>query len=263
MIFGNGILPVLKNALGLADAGAAWQILQIAAVLLCAVVPYFLGSVNSAVLVSRLLFRDDVRRHGSRNAGLTNTYRVYGVKGALPTLLGDALKAVLSVCFGGFLIGLSYQNGFSLGFGGYIAAVACVIGHIWPFFYGFRGGKGVLCSAVAVGLLCPWVLLLLLVVFVGIFLLTRYVSLSSCAAAGLFPVFLPPLLQTAVVVEIDGVELAGVPLHMTVFSFAIAFLVIYCHRENIRRLWNGKESKFSFRRSSKIAPETDGREEKE
>jgi glycerol-3-phosphate acyltransferase PlsY len=263
MIFGSGILPVLKKALDLADAAAAWQILQIAAVLLCMIVPYFFGSVNSAVLVSRLLFRDDVRNHGSRNAGLTNMYRVYGVKGALPTLVGDMLKAVISVYFGGFLIGLSFTNGFSLGFGGYIAAVACVIGHIWPIFYGFKGGKGVLCSAVSVGLLCPWVLLVLFILFVGVFLLTRYVSLSSCVAAGLFPVFLPPLMQTLLVVEIDGVELVGVPLHITLFSFAIAFLVFYCHRTNLRRLWNGEESKFSFRRSSAVTPKKEERGENE
>ncbi|MBR6545843.1 MAG: glycerol-3-phosphate 1-O-acyltransferase PlsY [Clostridia bacterium] len=263
MIFGSGILPVLKNALGLESTGAAWQIMQIAAFLLCAIVPYLLGSINSSVLVSHLLYRDDVRRHGSRNAGLTNMYRVYGAKGALLTLLGDMLKAVLSVYFGGFLIGLGFLGGFSLGYGGYIAAVACVIGHIWPIFYGFKGGKGVLCSAVAVGLLCPSALLVLVLVFVGLFLLTRYVSLSSCAAAGLFPIFLPRLLQTALVAEIDGVELVGVPLHITAFTFAIAFLVIWCHRANIVRLWNGKESKFFFRRSSRIAPRSeDGGEEK-
>lgn len=260
LIFGSGILPVLKKALDLADAGAAWQILQIAAVLLCMIVPYLFGSVSSSVLVSRLLFRDDVRRHGSHNAGLTNMYRVYGAKGALPTLIGDILKAVLSVYFGGFLIGLGFTSGFSLGYGGYIAAVACVIGHIWPVFYGFKGGKGVLCSAVSVGLLCPWVLLVLFVVFVGVFLLTRYVSLSSCAAAGLFPVFVPPLMQTVLFVEIEGIEVVGVPLHITLFSFAIAFLVIYCHRTNIKRLWNGQESKFSFRRSSAVTPKKEDSE---
>ena len=257
LIFGNGILPVLIKALGLESAGAAWQILQIVAVLLCIIVPYLLGSVSSSVLVSRLVFRDDVRKHGSHNAGLTNMYRVYGAKGALPTLLGDVLKAVLSVYFGGFLLGLGFTCGFSIGFGGYIAATACVIGHIWPIFYGFRGGKGVLCSAVSVGLLCPWVLLVLFVIFVGVFLLTRYVSLASCVVGGLFPVFLPPLMQTAVVFEIDETQLIGVPLHMTLFSFAIAFLIIYCHRTNLVRLWNGKESKFSFRRSSAVAPKTE------
>ena len=249
MIFGSGILPVLKDALGLADASTAWMVLQIAALLLCAIVPYLLGSVSSSVFVSRLLFHDDVRKHGSCNAGLTNMYRVYGAKGALPTLAGDILKAVLSVYFGGFLIGLSFHGGFSLGYGGYIAAVGCVFGHVWPIFYGFKGGKGVLCSAVSVGLLCPWVLLILVIVFVGIFLLTRYVSLSSCAAAALLPIFMPPLLQTVVVIEIDGVEFAGVPLHITLFTFVVAFLVVYCHRANIKRLWNGEESKFYFRRS--------------
>jgi glycerol-3-phosphate acyltransferase PlsY len=263
IIFESGILPYVKTALGLSSTGAGWQIVQISAMLLCVIVPYLFGSISSSVLVSRLLFRDDVRRHGSRNAGLTNMYRVYGAKGALPTLFGDILKAVLSVYFAGFLIGLNFTSGFSLGYGGYIAALSCVIGHIWPVFYGFKGGKGVLCSAVAVGLLCPIVLLFLFVVFVGVFLLTKYVSLSSCLAAALFPVFLPPLMQTSIVIEINGMEIGGVPLHITAFSFAIMALVVYCHRANIKRLWNGQESKFSFRRKSQIAPQTQEGEDKE
>ena len=256
-IFESGILPILKSALALSDTGTSWKVIQILALVLCAVVPYLLGSVSSSVFISRLLFRDDVRNHGSHNAGLTNMYRVYGAKGALPTLLGDIMKAVLSVYFAGFLVGLSFQNGFSLGYGGYIAAIACVIGHIWPIFYGFKGGKGVLCSAVSVGLLCPVVLAVLFLVFVGVFALTKYVSLSSCVSAAILPIFMPPLMSTSVVIEVDGVELAGVPLHITAFTFAIAALVIYCHRSNLKRLWNGQESKFSFKRTPKVEPKNE------
>ena len=224
-------------------------------------IPYLLGSISTSLLVSRVLFRDDVRLHGSHNAGLTNMFRVYGAKGAVPTLLGDIAKSVIAVYFGGLLIGLEFYAGFSFGYGGYVAAVACVLGHIWPIFYGFRGGKGVLCSAVSVALLCPRVAVVLIVLFIGLVALTKYISLGSCVAAGMFPIVLPPIMSVVCVVEIEGTEIAGVPFHITAFSFGIAFLVIWCHRANLRRLWNGEESKFSFHRKKVATPAVQDEEE--
>ena len=97
-------------------------------------IPYLLGSINSAVVISRLLYHDDVRNHGSGNAGTTNMLRTYGKVAALLTLLGDVLKTVLAVCIGSFTL--------SAAIGGWIAAFFCMIGHIFPLYYRFRGGKG-------------------------------------------------------------------------------------------------------------------------
>lgn len=250
----RGLFLILTEKLGLAHGSGGFVLMLIGAYLLCLVSGYLLGSLNSAVVTSRILYRDDVRRHGSKNAGLTNMFRVYGVRGALPTLLGDILKAVLAVFIGALLMGFGYVGGFALGgdaslsFGVYISAVACVFGHVWPIFYRFRGGKGVLCSVTAVLMLCPWVGLLMILVFAIIVWATKYVSLGSVTAAALFPIFLSPVFRAF----FEGVEAA--PFHMTVFALAIAALVIYCHRANIKRLWNREESKFSFHRKS--APPT-------
>ncbi len=246
----RGLFVILteKHGLELGDGGYAG--LLIGAYLLCLVSGYLLGSINSAVVTSRILYRDDVRNYGSKNAGLTNMFRVYGARGALPTLVGDILKAVVAVLLGALLMGFGYVGGFALGgdanlsFGVYISAIACVFGHVWPIFYRFKGGKGVLCSFISVLMLCPWIALLMLLIFILIVWATKYISLGSITAAALYPIFLAPLFRAF----FEGV--AAPPFHITVFSLAIAVLVIYCHRANIKRLWNREESKFSFHRKS-------------
>ncbi len=262
-ILQNGLFLHLVVRYKLEFLGREYLLMLFGSYLLCLLVGYLLGSVNSAVIASRFLFRDDIRRHGSGNAGLTNMYRVYGKKGALPTLLGDVLKTVLSVLFGAALMGFGYFGGFALGgdgllsFGVYLSAIGCVLGHILPIYNRFKGGKGVLCSFTATALLCPPVALILLLIFIFIVAVTKYISLGSVAAAALFPIFLNPVFGALVhSVVTDGEQTvegsAAIPIYMLIYSFLIALIVICCHRANIKRLWNHEESKFSFHKKSDL-----------
>lgn len=205
------------------------------------VIPYLLGSVNSAIIVSKIFFHEDVREKGSGNAGTTNVMRSYGKKAALLTLLGDILKTVLAIFVGGLFMGLYYgPYGFSIGYGGYIAGFFCIVGHIFPVFYKFRGGKGVLCLATAAAMLSPFVLLLLLLFFIIIVAFTRYVSLGSVIGS----LFYPLLLNRFAI--FFGASLDGIH---TLIAMAAALLIVFCHRKNLRRIMNGEENKFSFHSS--------------
>ncbi len=193
-------------------------------IILAVIAGYLLGSLNSSLIAGRF-YGVDVRKHGSGNAGTTNTLRTLGKKAALFVLLGDALKGILAYLAGYLIYGGEL--------GGMLGGTAAVLGHVWPVFFSFRGGKGVLTS-LAVLLLIDWpVALGLLGVFIVIVLLTRYVSLGSVVAAVLFP-------ATAVVL--------GRSVETIVFSGIIALLIIVKHRSNIKRLLDGTESKFSFSR---------------
>lgn len=262
-ILQNGLFLHLAVKYGLRYSDKECLLLLFGGYFLCLAIGYLLGSVNSAVIVSRLLFRDDVRRHGSGNAGLTNMYRVYGKRGAVPTLLGDVLKSVFSVLLGALLMGFGYFCGFALGgdglfsFGVYLSAIGCVVGHIWPIYYGFKGGKGVLCAFSATALLCPIVALVLLAIFIVVVAVTKYISLGSVSAAALFPIFLSPLFGAFVhIVVINGEQAAegsaAAPIHLLVYSLLVALLVVWCHRANLKRLWNNEEAKFSFHKKSDL-----------
>lgn len=211
----------------------------IVSVLGCIIVPYLLGSINSALVVSKLLFNEDVRTHGSGNAGTTNVMRTYGKKAALFTLLGDILKTVIAVLVGGLFMGLYYgKYAFSVGLGGYIAGFFCIVGHIWPIYYRFRGGKGVLCLATVVGMLSPIVLLPLLLIFILLVAFARYISLGSVITALIYPLLLNRLAL------FFGHPINGLCLLLAIFE---ALLIIFCHRTNIKRIMNGEENKFSFK----------------
>lgn len=220
---------------------------------LCIAVGYLLGSLNSAVIVSRLLYGDDVRKYGSKNAGLTNMYRTYGKKAAVFTLLGDILKTVLAVFLTGLFFGFYYANIISLNYLCYISGLACVIGHIKPIYYGFRGGKGVLCTATVIGILSPIVLLVLLISFVLIVWGTKYISLGSIVCAGLYPVAVESYMMI-----FGGTYDTTIKL----FAFLFAVLVIICHRTNLVRLWRRQENKFSFHKKDPVPPTESSEEEK-
>ena len=189
---------------------------------------YLLGCVNGAILASRLFFHDDVRKHGSGNAGLTNFYRTYGAKYALVVIFFDMGKAALGVLIGGAV--LAYYLGWGI-VGRYFAAFFCVLGHLLPAFYEFRGGKGILCSATL--LLClDWrIAAVCWALFFVLWLTTRYVSLGSVAAALAFP------LMTAMIYQ---------DVYLLLAALGIAAMVLWAHRENIARLLHGTENKFHF-----------------
>jgi glycerol-3-phosphate acyltransferase PlsY len=193
---------------------------------------YLLGSLNTAVIVGKI-YGKDIRGHGSKNAGLTNTLRVLGKSAALLVLTGDVLKGILA-CLIGLRLGAYVEAGATRDCLGLLAAGAgAVIGHNWPVYFGFKGGKGAL-TAVAVLFMIDWVMgLLCLGLFVTIVAVTRYVSLGticaalSCVAMSFIPAF-------------------GHTLAFTLFACVLAFIIVFKHRENIRRLLSGTENKLTF-----------------
>ncbi len=199
-----------------------------------AVAAYLLGSLNFGILISRCFYRDDVRKHGSGNAGSTNILRTYGKKAAALTLLGDMGKGVLAVILGRALLGWAFGDAAFGLYGGYVAAIFAVLGHLWPVWFGFKGGKGVAVAAGAILASNPLVFLALAAVFFGFAFTTRIVSLSSIVVAACYPVF------TALYSWYKGQPIWFV----TICAGIMGGLVIWMHRSNIKRLLNGTEYKF-------------------
>lgn len=223
--------------------------LKAGCLLLCIVIPYLLGSFNFGLIISREKYHDDVRTHGSGNAGTTNMLRTYGKRAAALTLLGDMLKAAVAVLMGYLLInerrevvseGVShiiYNN-----IGAAVAGLFVVVGHMFPCFFHFKGGKGVATTAMVVLLLDPLVFLILFVIFVIIVAFTKYVSLASVIGMCLYPIMMSTF---------DGYGSVATPL-----AVVMTCLVVFMHRENLKRLWEGKESKLSFGKKKDTAEQT-------
>ena len=198
-------------------------------VALTLLVSYLLGCFNGSVMTSHFIIRDDVRQHGSGNAGLTNFYRTYGARYALCVIICDMGKTVLACLIGGYLMHWVVGD-WTLGL--LIAGIGCELGHMFPVFFGLRGGKGILSGGVLVLLLDWRVALITWGLFAVLWLTTRYVSLGSVAATASMPVSVFFLL--------------GHNWLYTVLSAAVAALVIWCHRGNIQRLLSGTEKKFHW-----------------
>lgn len=196
-------------------------------------IAYLVGSIPTAVWVGRAWFGIDVREHGSKNAGATNTFRVLGKKSGVFVLLIDVLKGVLAVVFTRMIW---YETALEYGFNAdrlqILAAIGAVVGHIFPVFAGFRGGKGVATSlGVMIGIL-PLSAVVCLAIFIIIFILSKYVSFSAICAAICFPfsvLFLEPQRE-----------------EMFYFSVFLAVAVIWAHKKNIRRLLKGEENKMNL-----------------
>lgn len=195
--------------------------------LIC-VLGYLMGGINGAILLSKLVEKDDVRRHGSGNAGFTNFFRNYGKRTSLLVILIDAAKAAASCLLGGWLLGKYGLRTEGLLLGG----LAATLGHDFPAFLGFRGGKGIVCGF-ATALVTDWrVGLILFAVFALVYFLTHYVSLASVLCAlGFFVSF--------------WLFYPGRPF-VLILSGCLSALAIFLHRENIGRLVRGKERKTYF-----------------
>ncbi len=202
--------------------------------ILLAVAGYVLGWANGAILVSKIFYHDDVRAHGSGNAGLTNFYRTYGAKLVLAVIAIDMLKAVIAVELGGWVLGGAL--------GKYFMGFFCMLGHMFPAPYHFKGGKGILSSGTL--LLClDWrVALVSWGAFAVLVVLTRYVSLGSIAAAALLPV-------TTFFVYRGAPDFPWILL----FAALIGGAVTWAHRANIKRLLSGTENKFTIHTGDKGA----------
>ena len=198
---------------------------------------YLLGSILFGVLISKVMYNDDVRNHGSGNAGMTNVLRTYGKMPAVFTTLGDVGKSVAAVNLGRFIFGAllsgtgaAWQNPLDPVCGAYLAAIFCMIGHSRPIFFGFKGGKGVLVGAGAALATEPLVCAVLLAIFLIEVAVTRII-------AALYPV------GTLINLIARGANAATI-VFSTICCVIMATMVIWLHRSNIERLKNGTEYRF-------------------
>lgn len=203
-------------------------------------VPYLLGGVNTSIIVTKLKTGKDIRTMGSGNAGLTNTLRTQGKAVAGIVLLGDVAKSVLAIW--AVRLAFLYIGGVDthvlangMNWVGYMAGFMAVVGHVFPVYYGFRGGKGVLAAISAIFTLDWRTGCLLLGVFIILVAITRYVSLGSCVASALYG------FGTLIFVYFMDGDPAGIVC--TFIAFFTAALVIFMHRGNIHRLITHTEKK--------------------
>lgn len=200
-----------------------YQLLFLGLAFLSMVIPYLLGSINPAIVFSKRIYKDDVRTHGSGNAGSTNMLRTYGFKGAALTFVCDMLKAVAAVGVGFLLVGA---------YGMSIAGLFVILGHMFPLYYKFKGGKGVACCAAVALVISPPTFLCTVVVFILVLIGSRMVSMASVMAALLYPLFLRAFAPAFPL----GVAMAVVE----------ACFIVFMHRENLKRIWNYEERKVDF-----------------
>ena len=194
-------------------------------IILSAVIAYLLGSVNSSILVGRI-YGKDIRKFGSGNAGLTNTLRVFGKKAAFFVLLGDVSKGVIACIVSAILIDPDIFPAYVIG------GLFAVVGHNWPIYFRFKGGKGALTAVSAAFMIDPVSASILIAVFIAVLLISRYVSLATMMAGLLYPVI--------------SLIITG-NIHIFIYSLLIMMMIIYRHRSNIRRLINNEEPKINLR----------------
>ena len=214
-----------------------WQFFV--AFVVIAVAAYLIGSINFAIITTKIKANKDIRDYGSGNAGMTNVLRTQGKGPAAIVLVGDFLKGVAAVGVG-YLVAWWLMGPDSLRLGGYIGFLFVLLGHLFPVFYQFKGGKGILASAGAILALEPIVFAIILATFIIVVLLSKIVSLASICAAVMLPVsmFFLRLFQ-------HGQDI----VFETVFTCVVAALVIFMHRQNIVRLVHGTENKFGKKKN--------------
>ena len=198
--------------------------------ILCAVIGYLLGNIAMGIPVAKLLGNVDIRKTGSNSAGATNVLRTLGWGPSLLTFLGDALKGVMAVLIGKWIGGV---------YGGYIGGIFVVLGHNWPAFYHFKGGKGVATSFGAVLMLNPMIALAMFVFQIIMVAITKYMSVASICSATLF------IVLNAITKWGDWAEI--------LFCAALGGLIIYTHRMNIKRLLSHSENRLDFGKINSIS----------
>lgn len=208
-----------------------------AAYIIVAIVAYLLGSVSFSIIVSKKLAGFDVREKGSGNAGATNVLRSVGKKGAVLTLLGDALKGVVAVLFAIIVGAIAKTADKALLV--QIAGICVVIGHTFPIFFEFKGGKGV-ATSLGVILMTNWKIGLICLVFALVLMvLTKMVSMGSVGAAILFPILVLFIHTNFTISEGSS---------YFIYSIILAVIVAFNHRSNIQRILSGTENKISFKK---------------
>lgn len=218
-------LPVLGELVGESVSSSA--LFVILCLFGCIFIPYFLGSINPAILISTKVYKKDIRTCGSGNAGSTNMLRTFGKGAAIATFALDLSKAAISVFLGAFLFGFR---------GAALAGFFVIFGHMFPVYYRFKGGKGVACLAMVVLLESPITFLALFAFFCLMVFASRMVSFGSIFSAFLYPLILRAFANKDLYVA------------MAVLS---AVFVIFMHRSNIKRIMSGTESKLEFGKKKK------------
>lgn len=217
----------------------------------CAVLAYILGSLNFGIIVSKLLYKEDVRASGSGNAGSTNMLRTYGKKAAAFTFLGDCAKTAIAMGLG-FLF-LEFH-------GMFLAGVFCMIGHTYPVFFKFKGGKGVACFAIlvlitSISMGMWYIFVILFAIFAIIVIGMKYVSLGSVVCALLYPVLLNRFVELAANASAEPESI--LILHsFEIYAVLAGLLVVFMHRSNLARLFKGTENKtVLFKKKDKSSKE--------
>ena len=210
--------------------------------LIAGVISYLLGSCNFAIIIVKLLKGEDIRKFGSGNAGLTNTLRCFGKGCAVLTLIGDLSKGVVAVLLSRWICSLMNAgiNGGDTHYIGYVAGFFAIIGHIFPIYYGFKGGKGVLVGVSIFIVTDPPTFGILILIFIIVLSISKYVSLSSIISA-----LSAPFVTFSVHCFIHHTDMK-ISLLYAVLSLLMASVIIYMHKSNIERLRNGTENKFSL-----------------
>lgn len=206
-----------------------WQLIVIT------IVAYLIGSINLSIIICKLMGKGDIREHGSGNAGTTNTLRTLGKLPALIVLIFDVLKAVIAIYLGKWLITLGQVQNTMIPYNDLamaLSSIGVILGHNFPIYYGFKGGKGI-ATSLGVLLTIEWKIGLVCLVFaLVLMLLTRMVSVGSIAAAILYPVL----------VLVMGTEFTNKWIYLA-FSLVIALMAVIRHRANIKRIFDGTENK--------------------
>lgn len=211
------------------------------------VVPYLLGGINTSIIITKIKTGKDIRTMGSGNAGLTNTLRTQGKSTAVIVLLGDVAKAVVAVL--AVRLSFEYIGGVNttvlaneMNWVGYMAAFMVVVGHVFPIYYGFKGGKGVLAAISAIFAIDWRSAVILLTVFIILVAITRYVSLGSCISSGMF------LFTTLIFTYFIDKDPSGIV--NAIIGGCTGGLIIFMHRGNIHRLLTHTEKKLGEKAKS-------------
>lgn len=222
--------------------------------LLSAVVAYLLGSINTAVLVTKIVTKgkQDIRNMGSGNAGFTNVLRSVGKAPAIVTIVCDALKCVVAVLIGGFIFSFVFADNSVLtnefiNCGKYTAGIFCIIGHSYPVYFHFKGGKGVVTAAALIASEDWRVFIAIILTFLVVFVISKIISISSIISAVMFAPY--TFLATFLIDYLyRGYSLSYV-VFSTVAALVIALFVIVKHKDNIGRLMRGEEKKITAKKS--------------
>ena len=203
------------------------------------VIGYLIGSVNVSVIISNLAYKSDIRKHGSGNAGATNMARVYGLIGGIIVLIADFGKCILAMVIAKSIGGDSYGELCAL-----ISGAGCLIGHAFPLYFKFKGGKGVTVGAALVVMIEWRALLIIAVVFIIMFIITKIVSASSIVSA-----------MSLIIVLVGFYALQGAVNYVTIYELILgvfaSIMVVCLHHSNIRRILDGTEKKFTYKKKTK------------